>query len=129
MATPTDEGGTRQARDAWMEWLTPAELANYRQREARNATSSFFAAQGMGAMALAMVGYGVLWIKDPPLGKALWWLPVAALLVGLVAYMVIRWNHANELNARELCRERRRSAERAQSQSAGESPDEGDVAI
>jgi ABC-type nickel/cobalt efflux system permease component RcnA len=97
-----------------MEWLTPDELANYRQREARNVTSTFFAAQGMGAMALAMIAYGVLWIKDPGLGKATWWLPAAALLVGLVAYLVIRWNHENELGAKELCRERRRSAERAQ---------------
>jgi uncharacterized membrane protein len=114
MTTPMNEDGTRQARNAWMEWLTPAELANFQHREARNVTSTFFAAQGMGVMALVMTGYAVLWIKGPSLGKATWWVPVAALLIGLVAYLVIRWNHENELNAKEICRERRRSAERLQ---------------
>jgi hypothetical protein len=114
MTMPINDVGARQARDAWMEWLTPDELENYRQREARNVTSTFFAAQGLGAAALAMIGYAVLWLKDPALGKAMWWIPAAALLVGLVAYMVVRSNHANELSAKELCRERRISAERAE---------------
>jgi cytochrome oxidase assembly protein ShyY1 len=104
-----------------MEWLTPDELAIYRRREAKNATSNFFAAQGMGAAALALVGYAAMWIKDPHLGKALWWLPLAALLVGAVAYMVVRWNQGMEMNAKDVCRERRRSAERMQL--ASENPD------